>query len=85
MGKLKELIDRTKKGWSNLSRNKKLGIGIILSSIIIASLIYYFTIGRIKYVPIFTNLDIKDSSQIVQKLDEMKISNYRIDNGEGPF
>ena len=81
MGKLKELIDRTKKGWSNLSRNKKLGIGIILSSIIIASLIYYFTIGRIKYVPIFTNLDIKDSSQIVQKLDEMKISNYRIDNG----
>src|SRR5690554_1949807 len=81
MGKLKELIERTKSGWSKLSRNKKLGIGIILTSIIIASGIYYFTIGRIKYVPIFTNLDMKDSGQIVQKLDEMKVSDYKIEDG----
>lgn len=81
MNKFRELIIKFNKGWNGLNKSKKISMGIILSSLIIAALIYYLTIGRVKYVPIFTNLDIQDSGQILESLEEKNITKYKIEDG----
>jgi flagellar M-ring protein FliF len=81
MNKFREFISKFNKGWKGLSKSKKISVGILLSSLVIAALIYYLTIGRVKYVPIFTNLDIQDSGQIVDSLEEMNITKYKIEDG----
>ena len=80
MGRVKELLHKIKNGWSGLSKAKKYGIIIILCSLIIAMIIYYFVFGRVEYVPIFTNLDIEDSAEIVKALDERKITDYKVED-----
>ena len=80
MGKLKEWINQFHEAWKELSNSKKISIAIFLSSLIIAAGVYYFTLGKVKYVPIFTNLDIKDSGQIVESLEAKNITKYKIED-----
>lgn len=80
MEKIKELFDKIKKGWKGLSKSKKYAIIIILCSLIIAMIVYYCVFGKKKYVPIFTNLEMDDSAEIVKTLDEKKITDYKIED-----
>lgn len=81
MEKIKALLTKVKNGWKGLSKSKKTSIIIIICSLIIAMIIYYFTLGRTEYTPIFTNLDMQDSAQIVETLDERQITEYKIEDG----
>lgn len=81
MGRIREFFGKIQKGYKSLSPSKKISIGIILISLLLAGMIYYFTLGRTKYVPIFTNLELEDSGQIVEKLEEMKVTDYRVQDG----
>lgn len=81
MGKIKEFFNKIAKGWKELSKSKKISVTIILGSFIVAAIVYYFAFGRVKYVPIFTNLEMEDSGQIVEKLEEMKVTDYKIEDG----
>ncbi|MTI65724.1 MAG: flagellar M-ring protein FliF [Firmicutes bacterium] len=80
MGRLKEILNNIKEGWNGLSKGKKVVIGIVGITLIISFIAYYFLFGKVSYAPIFTNLDIQDSSQIVNKLKEKNIE-YKIENG----
>jgi flagellar M-ring protein FliF len=41
---------------------------------------YYLLYGKVEYVPLFSNISTKESGNIVAKLDEMNISNYKLEN-----
>lgn len=41
---------------------------------------YYFFYGKIEYVPLYTNISMKEAGNIVTKLDELKILDYKIEN-----
>lgn len=81
MGKLKEWFDQFNAAWKGLSKSKRISIVILLSSLMIAAVVYYFTLGKVKYVPIFTNLEIEDSGQIVETLDAKNVTKYKIVDG----
>ena len=82
MGGLAEIWNRIKTSWSNLGRNKKIAIIVVLCSVFIAVLVFALTSNKTEYVPMFTNLDIQDSSEIVATLEGMNFTDYKIeDNG----
>ncbi|MTI69487.1 MAG: flagellar M-ring protein FliF [Firmicutes bacterium] len=80
MGRVKEILNKIKEGFSGLSKGKKVIIGLVGVSLIISFIAYYYLFGKVTYTPIFTNLDIQDSSQIVNKLKEKNIE-YKVENG----
>ena len=79
MGDISSILNNIKTGWGNLGINKKIALVVILCSIV-AALFYFGTfLNKTEYVPVFTNLDIRDSSEIVATLDGMKFTDYKID------
>ncbi|HHY81557.1 MAG TPA: flagellar M-ring protein FliF [Clostridiales bacterium] len=69
-------------GWGNLSMNKKISIIVLACSVVIAIIIFGMSMNKTEYVPIFTKLDIQDSSKIVAALDGNKFTDYKLeDNG----
>ena len=63
-------------------RNRVQKIKIIVSAITIVSVlsVMLYLISRPKYVPLYTDLDMKDAGEIVKKLDDNKIP-YRLEDG----
>lgn len=80
MGKLKELFTKLTSGFVNLSKGRKIALGILLVGIIAATVIGFYTFGRTNYVALFDSLDSKDSKTILAKLDEQKVSYKVVDN-----
>ena len=66
--------------WQSRDRAQK--IKIIVSTIIVVSVLsaIIYLISRPKYVPLYSDLDIKDAGEIVKKLDDNKIP-YRLEDG----
>lgn len=81
MQQLKELFERFKTTWNNMTGGKRLALIMIGVAFIVSLTVYYFVFGKITYVPLFTDLSVTDSGKIVQKLDDMGISNYKIEMG----
>lgn len=81
MSDLSSFFNNIKIGWGNLSKNKKVVLIVIVCSVLISLFVYGKSLGKTEYVPVFTNLDIQGSSEIVATLDEMKFTNYKIDDG----
>ncbi|MBK5251269.1 MAG: flagellar M-ring protein FliF [Peptostreptococcaceae bacterium] len=76
----KQMANRVDKIWKNMSKTKRLGVAGLCSAFLIALVAYYIFFGQVNYVPIFPNLEMNDSADIIKKLDEMKISDYRIED-----
>lgn len=76
----KELAIRIDKTWKSLGRINRLGVIGFFAALLIALIAYYVFFGRTVYVPAFSGLEMNDSAGIVKKLDEMKISDYRIED-----
>lgn len=68
--------------WQSRSRAQK--IKIIISAVAIVSVVsaMLYLISRPKYVPLYSNLDVKDAGEIIKKLDENKIQYELEDQGE---
>ena len=83
MGKIVGIWNKLSGAWIKLSKVKKISFIIVLCSLIAAISVYNLSGNKkAEYVPLFTNLDIKDASQMVEKLDERKYTDYKIaDNG----
>ncbi|HHY70518.1 MAG TPA: flagellar M-ring protein FliF [Thermoanaerobacterales bacterium] len=64
------------------SRNRTQKIKIIVSAIAAISVlsVMLYLINRPKYIPLYSNLDIKDAGEIVKKLDDDKIP-HRLEDG----
>lgn len=82
MERVKKLLQQVSEFWQ--SRNRAQKIKIILAGVvfivIMGTIVYYAT--KPTYVPLYTNLDIKDAGEIVKKLDEEKIPYELQDNGK---
>ena len=63
------------------SRNRAQKIKIIVSAAVIVLFLgsMLYILSRPKYVPLYSNLDIKDAAEIVKKLEEDNIS-YKLEN-----
>ncbi len=72
--------NRVIKVWKGINRGKRIGIVAFLLTMILAFSIYYIFIGHTTYTQLFSGLGMKESANIVSKLDEMKITNYRLEN-----
>lgn len=67
-------------GWNGLSRIKKVLLFAIIISLLLSIVIYYFAFGKTSYSVLYTNLNMQDLSKIVKKLDESKITDYKIED-----
>ena len=77
-----EFRDQVSRFWNSLDKQKKILITVGALSVFIAVLGWsYWFGGRAEYVPLYTNLEIKDAGDIVNKLREDKISHDIADNG----
>ncbi|MHC1682493.1 MAG: flagellar basal-body MS-ring/collar protein FliF [Clostridiaceae bacterium] len=80
MGRLKELFTKLTSGFGNLSKGRKIALGILLLGIIAATIIGVYTVGKTNYVALFDSVDSKDSKNILAQLDEKKVSYKVVDN-----
>lgn len=64
------------------SRNRAQKIKIIVSAVAVTSVLSatLYLISRPKYIPLYSNLDIKDAGEIVKKLEDDKIP-YELEDG----
>lgn len=67
-------------GWNGLSRIKKVLLFAIIISLLLSVAIYYLAFGKTSYSVLYTNLNMQDLSEIVKKLDESKITDYKIED-----
>jgi flagellar M-ring protein FliF len=74
----KQMVGRMDSTWKNMGRGKRIGMIGMFLAFMIAVAVYYIFFGRTVYVPVFSGLEMNDSANIVKKLDELKISDYRI-------
>ncbi|HCX64250.1 MAG TPA: hypothetical protein DHN33_03465, partial [Eubacteriaceae bacterium] len=81
MGKAKEVTEKIKGGWTNIDRGKKTGLAVTVGLFILFIAAYSWYSGRVEYVPLFTNLELNDSANIVSDLDARGDIDYRLENG----
>ncbi|HKL10787.1 MAG TPA: flagellar basal-body MS-ring/collar protein FliF [Clostridia bacterium] len=74
----KQMANRVDEIWKEMDRGKRIGMVGLFLAFLIAVSAYYVFFGRTVYVPVFSGLEMNDSANIVKKLDELKISDYRI-------
>lgn len=77
---LRDLFERIKTTWNNMTQGKKIALISLGAAFIISLTLYYFVFGKTTYVPLFTDLNDTDSGKIVQKLDELG-TDYRLEMG----
>jgi len=80
MGKVKQAAGRIGNIWRNMSGGKRAGVIAMIMLFSVALTAYYVFFGRTVYVPVFSGLEMNDSAGIVKKLDELKITDYRIED-----
>lgn len=78
---LKDFVERLHTTWSNMTSGKRLALVSVGVAFIVSLTVYYFVFGKVTNVPLFTDLSVIDSGKIVQKLDEMGVTDYVIEAG----
>ncbi len=78
---LKDFMERLHTTWSNMTSGKRLALISVGVAFIVSLAMYYFVFGKVTVVPLFTDLSIADSAKVVQKLDEMGVTDYKIELG----
>lgn len=80
MDYFQKLKNRVVEFWQSRDRAQKIKIIVSVIAVIVFLCIMLYFISRPKYVPLYTNLDIKDAGEIVKKLDDLNIS-YELEDG----
>lgn len=80
MDYFQKLKNRVVEFWQSRDRAQKIKIIVSVIAVIVFLCIMLYLISRPKYVPLYTNLDIKDAGEIVKKLDDLNIS-YELEDG----
>lgn len=65
---------------SRMTTQAKVTFISLLVLILVGTGSYYLLYGRTEYVPLFTNISTTESGNIVAKLDELNVSDYRLEN-----
>lgn len=74
MGKLSQFFKNSIDKWKELSRNKKIAFGVILTGIIAAIIFAGISLGKTKYEVLFSNMDPTDSAAVYKKLQDDKVA-----------
>ncbi|NLE23917.1 MAG: flagellar M-ring protein FliF [Clostridiaceae bacterium] len=78
---LKDFFKRLNTTWTNMTNGKKLALISVGVAFIVSLTVYYFLFGKVTYVPLFNDLTVMDSGKIVQRLDEMGVTDYKLEAG----
>lgn len=73
MDALRAYLERYRETWEKLDRNKKIGLGGGLGILLIV-ILYLSSMGvttDIRYLPLYTDLDLKEAGQLTARLQEM--------------
>lgn len=68
--------------WQSRNRAQKIKLAVFAAIIVIALGAMLYIINRPVYVPLYTNLDVKDAAEIAEKLEENNIAYKLEDQGE---
>lgn len=68
------------KVFKRMTRQAKVTFASLFILFFVGIVSYYFLYGRVDYTPLFSNLSMKESGNIVTKLDELKITDYKMGN-----
>ncbi len=78
MNKLSEMVKGIKEKWNGISKSKKIALTIIiLAAIVTIGIFSYISLSN-KYAVLFSNMEAKDSGEIIANLESKKI-NYKVD------
>ncbi|GAQ26260.1 flagellar M-ring protein [Tepidanaerobacter syntrophicus] len=80
MNFLQKIRQQVTEFWQSRNRAQKIRIVVSIAAVIILVSIMLYIINQPKYVPLYTNLDIKDAGEIAKKLDDLNIP-YKIADG----
>ncbi len=80
MDYFQKLKHRVVEFWQSRDRAQKVKIIVSVIAIIVILSIMLYLISRPKYVPLYTNLDIKDAGEIVKKLEDLNVP-YELEDG----
>jgi len=82
MDYMQEIKHRANEFWQSRNRDQKIKFIICVAAIISVVSVMLYIINRPVYVPLYTNLEVKDAAEIAEKLEENNIR-YRLeDQGE---
>jgi len=82
MNYLQEIKHRVIEFWQSRNRAQKIKLAVFAAIIVIALGAMLYIINRPVYVPLYTNLDVKDAAEIAEKLEENNIAYKLEDQGE---
>ena len=82
MENVRDITTKARSSWDNLDKKKKTRMTLVLIALILFLVIYSLTIGKSKYVVLFSDLDLQDAGNIVSDLDNKKIKYKLEDNGK---
>lgn len=80
-GDMMGLLSRLKLWWTGLPRTRQLTYGVLIGSILLAAVLFVQLASREKFSPLFTQLEPREASQVVEKLKELKVPYKLADEG----
>jgi flagellar M-ring protein FliF len=74
-------IKNIPENWKGLSSAKKSAIIVIFVCLFLSAVFFFYSSTRIKYAPLYTNMDINDAAKVVEGLKEISIPYTISDSG----
>ncbi|MDK2836583.1 MAG: flagellar M-ring protein FliF [Thermosediminibacterales bacterium] len=68
--------------WQKINKTQKIKLGIVLVALLTSIILFFTVIAKPNYVPLFSDLSLSDSGEIINRLDEMKIPYKLTGNGQ---
>jgi flagellar M-ring protein FliF len=74
-------IKNIPENWKGLSSAKKSAIIVIFVCLFLSAVFFFYSSTRIKYAPLYTNMDINEAAKVVEGLKEISIPYTISDSG----
>jgi flagellar M-ring protein FliF len=78
MGKLSEIAKNLFEKFKNLSKLKKIALGVGVVGLVVISIYLAMTLGATKYGVLFNNLDTNDAKTVLDQLTAQKVTNVKV-------
>ncbi|MFL0269652.1 flagellar basal-body MS-ring/collar protein FliF [Candidatus Clostridium radicumherbarum] len=78
MGKLSEIAKNLIGKFKDLSKLKKIALGVAGISIVVIGIYFAITLGSTKYGVLFNNLDANDAKTVMDELSTKKVTNVKV-------
>ncbi|WP_127836356.1 flagellar basal-body MS-ring/collar protein FliF [Clostridium prolinivorans] len=78
MSKLSEIFKNLQGKWENISRGKKIALGVSFAGLIVIAIYLAVSLSSSKYEILFSDLDPTDANTVIEKLKEKKITDYKV-------